>query len=170
MKYLVVNASPLILLGKIGRLELLVMPGRETITPISVVKEVKRKHTPETLALEYALDNFIEIFNDAPDALAVSSIIGEDISKGEVYVIAKARQLISEGHDVITVLDDRPARKGAQALSIPVTGTVGMVVHAVRSGNVTPDEGIAIMNELIYVGARLDPLIIRETVEKMHSM
>ena len=72
MKYLVVNASPLILLGKIGRLEILVMPGRETITPISVVKEVKRKHTPETLALEYALDNFIEIFDDAPDALAVS--------------------------------------------------------------------------------------------------
>jgi len=146
MKYLVVNASPLILLGKIGRLELLLMPGRKTITSSSVVKEVKRKHAPETLALECALDNFIEIFDDAPDALAVSSIMGEDISKGEVYIITKARQLISEGNDVIAVLDDRSARKGAQALSIPVTGTVGMVVHAVRSGNVTPDEGIAIMN------------------------
>ena len=46
------------------------------------------------------------------------------------------------GHDVIAVLDDKPVRKGAQALSIPVTGTLGMGFHAVQLVTITPEFGM----------------------------
>lgn len=170
MKYLVINASPIILLGKIGKLELLTMPGRKSITPIRVVEEVKRKKTPEALALENALDNWLNTFDDVPDALMISSIIGEDITRGEVDVIAKARQLSGEGYDVIAVLDDKPARQGAQALSIPVTGTLGMVFNAVRLGTITPESGIATVDELISVGARLDAVLVKKITDKIKSV
>ena len=100
----------------------------------------------------------------------ISSIIGEDIKRGEVDVIAKAHQLLGAGHDVIAVLDDKPARKGAQALSIPVTGTLGMVFHAVQSGKITPEFGIATVYELISVGARLDTMLVREIIDRMSSI
>lgn len=170
MKYLVINASPIILLGKIGKLELLMMAGRKSIAPILVVEEVKRKKTPETLALENALNNWLNTFDDVPNALMISSIIGEDIKRGEVDVIAKAHQLSGAGHDVIAVLDDKPARKGAQALSIPVTGTLGMVFHAVQLGTITPEFGIATVDELISVGARLDAMLVRKIIDKMSSI
>ncbi|MCK4928428.1 MAG: hypothetical protein KAR76_01715 [Methanosarcinales archaeon] len=169
MKYLVINASPIILLGKIGKLELLALSGRKSITPGRVVKEVMQKHSPEALALEYALNNWLEAFDDVSNALTISSIIGEDVKRGEVDVIAKAYQLLDEKHDVIAVLDDRTARHGAHALSIPITGTLGIVFNAVRIGKITPEVGIRTVNELISVGARLDAILVREMIDKINS-
>ena len=67
--------------------------------------------------------------------------------------------------DAIIVLDDLPARQGAEALSIPVTGTLGVVIHGVRSGFLTPAQGIEIVNSLLSIGARLDPLLVRKVIE-----
>ena len=169
MKYLVVNASPIILLGKIGRLGLLTIKGFITMTPDKVVQEVMIKQTPESLALENALHSWMKTFDNVSGVQTISSIIGEDVSRGEVDVIAKARQLLDEGHEVLAVLDDRSARKGAQALSIPITGTLGMVVHAVRSGNISSDDGIAVVNKLLSIGARLDYSLIKEIMETLRS-
>ncbi|MBE0524195.1 MAG: hypothetical protein IBX40_07675 [Methanosarcinales archaeon] len=169
MKYLVVNASPIILLGKIGRLGLLTIKGFITMTPDKVVQEVMIKQTPESLALENALHSWMKTFDNVSGVQTISSIIGEDVSRGEVDVIAKARQLLDEGHEVLAVLDDRSARKGAQALSIPITGTLGMVVHAVRSGNISSDDGIAVVNKLLSIGARFDYSLIKEIMETLRS-
>jgi len=169
MKYLVVNASPIILLGKIGRLDLLTINGFITMTPEKVVQEVMATQTPESLALENALHGRMKTFDNVSGVQTISSIIGEDVSKGEVDVIAKARQLLDERHEVLAVLDDRPARKGAQALSIPITGTFGMVGHAVRSGNISSDDGIAIVNKLLSIGARLDYFLIKEIMDTLRS-
>ena len=169
MKYLVVNASPIILLGKIGRLELLTIKGFITMIPEKVVQEVMVKHTPESLALENALHGLMKTFDNVSGVQTISSIIGEDVSRGEVDVIAKARQLLDEGHEVLAMLDDRPARKGAHALSIPITGTFGMVVHAVRSGNISSEEGIDVVNKLLSIGARLDYSLIKEIMETLRS-
>jgi len=165
MKYLVVNASPVILLGKIGRLDLLKVFDRKAITPLRVVHEVNRKTTPEALALKSATENWLEVFDDVSNASMIASIIGEDVSRGEVDVIGKAQQLVHDGHDVLVVLDDLPARQGAEALSIPMTGTLGVVIYGVRSGSVTPAEGIEIVNRLLLIGARLDPLLVRKVTE-----
>jgi predicted nucleic acid-binding protein len=165
MKYLIVNASPVILLGKIGRLDMLKMFDRKAMVPLRVVREVNRKKTPEALALKNATSNWLEVFDDVPNASIISSIIGEDVSRGEVDVIAKAQQLIHDGHDVVVVLDDLPARQGAEALSIQVTGTLGVVIHGVRSGFLTSAQGIEIVNSLLSIGARLDPLLVRKVIE-----
>ncbi|MGP8321987.1 MAG: hypothetical protein ACT6FE_06660 [Methanosarcinaceae archaeon] len=56
-------------------------------------------------------------------------LIGEDVLRGEVDVIAKLQQLIHDGHDVVVIPDDLPTRQGSEALSIPVTGILGVVIR-----------------------------------------
>jgi predicted nucleic acid-binding protein len=48
--------------------------------------------------------------------------------------------------------DDLDARKLAQRKGIPVSGTIGVLVAAVRSGIISPDEGNAMLSKMIDNG------------------
>jgi predicted nucleic acid-binding protein len=48
--------------------------------------------------------------------------------------------------------DDLDARRLAQRKGIPVSGTIGVLVAAVRSGIISPDEGNAMLSKMIDNG------------------
>ena len=123
----VVNASPLILLGKVDQVLLLQQLSDELIIPDGVAQEVQAKPDGER-ALEALIASptaRIETVGPIPRDVEVW-----DLGRGESEVLAWA--MTSEGCRV--VVDDLEARRCAQALGIGVIGTLGVVLRAKRTG------------------------------------
>lgn len=57
---------------------------------------------------------------------------GQDLDSGEAGVLAAA---IHRGGTAAT--DDRPARRLARAQDVPVTGSIGVLVHAIQAGELS---------------------------------
>ena len=89
----IVDASPLILLGKIGRLDLLRVGGSEVVVP-AVLEEVGGHEPDDAAAQEIVLTSWVRI---APSAPIPSSVQAWDLGAGETAVLALA-------------LDDRDAK------------------------------------------------------------
>jgi predicted nucleic acid-binding protein len=122
----VVNASPLILLGKAGQLHWLPRLGR-LIVPQSVADEVKAGGAgdPANDWLHGEGAAFI-----APDATVPELLASWNLGAGETAVIAGA--LLHSGAE--GVLDDAAARRCAAAHGVPVRGTISLVALAKNRG------------------------------------
>ena len=123
----VANASPLILLGKIGRLALLSELADEILVPDAVVREVGAKSEGGRGLLEITSLPGARVEADvsvSPDVAAWS------LGRGESQVIALTGVVPGSR----AVLDDLAARRCAQSLGLPVIGTLGVVLRAKRKG------------------------------------
>jgi predicted nucleic acid-binding protein len=119
----IANASPLILLGKIGRPDLLRAGVPEAVVPSAVLEEVGGHGTDRVTVQEIADASWISI---APPVPISSPVQAWDLGDGETAVLALAL-----GHrDCEAVLDDREAKRCAQSLGVPTRGTVGLVLLA----------------------------------------
>lgn len=123
----VVNASPLILLGKVDQVPLLQELSDELIIPDGVAQEVRAKPDGERTLEALAASPTVRI---ATVDLIPRDIEVWDLGRGESEVLAWA--LTSKGSRV--VVDDLEARRCAQALGIGVIGTLGVVLRAKRIG------------------------------------
>lgn len=121
---LVVNASPLILLGRIEHLWLLERMSPQIMIPQSVVAEItagRRRDASCDPTLAWAERYQVE------DTTLLSSVEGWGLGAGESQVIATL--LIHGGK---AVLDDRMGRRCAKAHGLSVVGTLGLVLLAKR--------------------------------------
>jgi len=123
----VANASPLILLGKIGQLALLTQLADELVIPEVVLREVSAKPDGEEAIDELVGTSGVRIELDR----SVSKVIEAwDLGLGESQVLA-----VSEGDlSSRAVLDDLEARRCAASIDVPVIGTLGVVLRAKRKG------------------------------------
>lgn len=120
----VCDTSPLILLAKIGRLELLFRLYDQVVIPISVLDEITARSTEETTAIVSLVENqTLEIQRGSPEVL---ERVPADLGAGEREVIALAMETEAD----IVVLDDREGRRIARASDLPVTGTIGILIEA----------------------------------------
>lgn len=123
---LIVNASPLISLGKIDGLRLLASPLFKVYVPRPVADEV----------LIQANDDAAQWLTDAGHACLVPArpldliLLAWDLGPGETSVIAEA----SHQTEAVAVLDDLAARRCAQSLGLRCTGTLGLLLMAKRRG------------------------------------
>lgn len=123
----VVNASPLILLGKIGRVALLSELSDELIVPAVVVREVGVKPEGKRVVSEVASLSGTRF----QDEIATSSEIAAwNLGRGESQVLALAGAYPRSR----AVLDDLDARRCAQSLGLSLIGTLGVVLRAKRKG------------------------------------
>lgn len=81
------------------------------------------------------------------------------LGKGESSCLSVA---ISQNFKVLT--DDLDARRLSQRRGVPVSGTIGVLVEAVRRGLLSSDEGNAVLSKMIAKGyfspfERLDELL-----------
>ena len=123
----VVNSSPLILLGRISRLDLLPALADEVLIPQTVLQELTVKSGQDWLAPTVSSHPGLVIVADVPISDAVRKW---NLGAGEAAVIAFC--LANTGHRA--VLDDLRGRRCAQALEIPLFGTLGVLVDARRQG------------------------------------
>lgn len=125
----VLNASPLILLGKINRLRLVDQLTSRTVVPRAVFDEITggEPNTYTQQTLDWAKQRV------QPDIAVPASIVAWDIGQGESQVLARC--LLQEGGKAI--LDDGKARAAALSHRIQLHGTLGIIIRAKRSGLIT---------------------------------
>lgn len=121
------NASPLILLGKIDRVALLSELSGVLIVPTVVAREVGAKPDGERIISEVSSLPGTRFESE----IATSSEIGVwNLGRGESQVLALAGAYPRSR----AVLDDLEARRCAQSLGLSLIGTLGVVLRAKRKG------------------------------------
>ena len=136
----VINASPLIYLGKLGALSLVPKLFDQIFTTTIVKREVLRyEHAPEQLVLEEAFESWLEIA-DPQNNFLMKKLQGLQIHQGEASILTLAKELITERKDAIGIIDDLAAREVARTLGITVTGTIGILLRGKKTGLITKND------------------------------
>ena len=129
-KNMVINASPIILLGKADFLKTMSPLAKTWIIPDGVIHEVQAKRPIDPYLSGLASNSEVvrkTVLNIHP------SIAAWDLGRGESEVLTLALEKSRTG----VVLDDLQARKCAELFEIPLIGTLGLVVLAKRKGLIT---------------------------------
>lgn len=114
----VVNASPLILLGKVEQIQLLGALAEQIAVPRAVIREVSAKPDGErSVQTLTAFESAIIVDDEVPPA----NILSWDLGFGETQVISHA---VANTSDRV-VIDDLEARRCAKAMGLAVIGTLG---------------------------------------------
>jgi len=119
----VVNASPLIILDRLGQLDLLARLGHTLVVPTGVLAEVSRGPRPIP-------QSRLESFRTATVEVIDAIVAGWDLGRGESEVLTYA---VVERADV-AVLDDRAARRCADVLGLVAHGTLHVLLQAKKAG------------------------------------
>lgn len=126
----VLNASPLIYLGKKRRTSLLRLVFERVLVPVEVEKEImKLDDSPEAIQLRDAIqEGWIEVERPSENKKKqIAKLFGE-IDEGEAAVIA----LAVEGHGENVVIDDAEARTAAEYFELKVQGTLYVILEAYK--------------------------------------
>jgi predicted nucleic acid-binding protein len=156
MKDVVVNASPLILLHKIDRIELLNNLFEKVYVPIAVQNEV---NYAEDTGDNNILQNLDFISITVNNQLAIKSMLGR-LHIGEVEVIVGA----IENSIQLVVLDDNHARNKAKQLGLDVTGNLGLLLRAYKKGIISNLEAeiLKLRNAGMYIADDIIRSILKE--------
>lgn len=151
----IANASPIIVLAKIGRLDILLGGDRTLIVPEAVATEVVQG------LLQDAARQAIESgWGSKPvPVMPDPAVIEWGLGPGETAVLSLAKN-----KDAVALVDDRAARMAAKALGIRVLGTLGVVLRARREGRIS--SSVEILQALRQAGLRLNDTVIREALPK----
>jgi predicted nucleic acid-binding protein len=126
----VVNASPIILLARVGQLDLLQRLGPAVVIPDAAVLEICRSGPSDPAVQALAQATWLIKVDPGPIPANVAAF---GLGDGENAVLAHA--LANPGSGAI--IDDQAARNAAAALGIPHQGTLGVVVFAKTQGFIT---------------------------------
>lgn len=151
----VVNASPLIVLSKIEHQHILEQLADEIVLPAAVAAEIVAGPIDDP-ARRYLKAEPLPIIDVPPDSVVYSW----DLGTGEAAVLSYARQNVGWK----AIVDDGMARRCARTLSVPLIGTLGVIIRACQAGIIP--EAAPVMKAMLHHGFRLDQRIIREVLWK----
>ena len=169
----IINASPLIYLGKIGALTLLPKLFTECYTTLIVKKEVLRdNNAPEFSVLKESFSNWISLKEPTNQHL-VNRLKELNIHTGEASVIALAKELQDNSDEIIMIIDDLAAREIARTLDLKVTGTIGVLIKSLNLKFITVEKckdflHILVENTTFRISSALFSKILKE-IEKIHD-
>lgn len=127
MPAVVSNTGPLIALALIGQFGLLRSLFATVLIPPAVRGEVLREPTLSAL-LSAVADGWIS--EQAPIDTSAINLLNETLDRGESEAIALAQQTVAPW----VILDDLAARHVAEAMGLPVIGTLGVLLQAKEAG------------------------------------
>ena len=145
-KPVIINNSPLVALWELGHLALLRALYTKVLMPEEVAEEFLRK---EPMARETALDaaTWLEVVQLA---IPLDDSDYPELERGEAAVLA----LAAERGARLVIFDDLDARQYAQRLHLTVTGTVGILLAAKKTGFIDVIEPLLpdLRNNGMYLG------------------
>jgi predicted nucleic acid-binding protein len=148
----VVNASPLILLARIGRADLLRTLPQKVVIPRAVADEINAGPLDDPARGVLACGEFQIVDTPAPE----TGVLAWDLGAGETAVLSLA--LSEPGWTAI--LDDAAARKCARSFALEIKGTLAVVVMAKQCGLISSAADLIRM--LQHAGYRIDNRLVRE--------
>jgi predicted nucleic acid-binding protein len=149
----VVDSSPLIALARVGTAGWLAALAEEIVVPADVAAEVAAGPPDEARAIVEV--GGLRIVSTPPPPGAVAEW---DLGAGETAVLALC--LTEPGWTAI--LDDEAARRCARSLSVPVRGTLAVVILARHRGLTSSAAGV--LRAMRANGFRLDDDTIRRAL------
>lgn len=153
----IVNASPLIVLAKAGRLSLIEGLCNNVYVPDAVRKEVMAGPTddPARLAL-------VAGWGRQADSLhSPASLVEWGLGAGETAVLALALQ-----HRPCTaLLDDAAARAAARTLGVPTLGTLAVVVRAKIRGLIP--SAAQVIHEIRQAGLYVSDRVVTDALRRI---
>jgi predicted nucleic acid-binding protein len=125
------NAGPLIALAKIGQLGLLLKLFDEILIPHEVYSEVVTNGlllgAPDAGSVDFLVRKGHILVKDVPVPTPIPEW-AKAIDMGEVQVLLLA---LNESADWV-LIDNAHARKAARLMSVPVKGTIGLLLESLR--------------------------------------
>lgn len=133
----IINASPLIYLGKIGAITLLPKLFSTCYTTTIVKKEVLGdKNVPEFLILKECFSDWLTVKNPSSKQL-IKRLEDLQIHSGEASIIALGKEMRDKTEEIIIIIDDLTAREIVRTLNLKITGTLGIVLKALHQRLIT---------------------------------
>lgn len=140
------NATPLIALSRIGRLDVLKKLFGTLIIPEAVFSEVAADGKKRAGSKEVASADWVrrqEVANTT-----VVDFLSVTVDAGEAEAIALAKEIKAD----LLLIDDREGRKLAESVGIPIAGTIGLLLRYYRGD---PGSFKLALDELISEGFRV---------------
>ena len=149
-KTIISDTSCLILLDKIGEIEILHKLFGTIITTLEVIEE-----------FGLPLPSWIKV--QQPADKNYQTIIENSVDKGEASAIALAVEL----DDCLLIIDDLKGRKFAQQLGLTIIGTLGVIVDAKLAGIITSVKPILLKIKMtnFRLSEKLELLILKKANE-----
>ena len=148
----IVNASPLILLAKVGQIHLLLDLTQELVVPAAVAGEVQAGPASDPAGRWLRSEGARWVQAD----LSVDPAIAAwDLGSGETAVLNWA----SQRRTFEAILDDRAARKCALIHRIPYRGTLGVILAAKKAGLIPAAKPVC--NQIVEAGLRIDASVLQ---------
>jgi len=161
---IVSNASPLIYLAKVGKLELLKIFGEIYIpeeVKVEVVDRDKALGKQDSYMVEKAIkEGWIKVLKTEPVDIPIK------LHPGEIAVLSLAKKLEVKG----VLVDEKPARFAAKLLNLKPRGTVFVLLKALKEGLIDLDEFIDTLSEMIRQGFRLKEEIVIEAIKEANRI
>ena len=156
----VCNASPLITLAKAGLMEVMHSLFDHVVVPRAVVNEVMAGNIEDPCRHELSSVSWLERVVLEPPASRLSTL---HLGAGEAEVIEWSLRY----PEYIALLDDRAARRSAEALGVRCAGTLRVLFEAHRRNMIVsfPDA----VKRLKAAGLYCDQQIIDQVADKQQS-
>lgn len=150
----IVNNTPLVALWTLRRLDLFQLLFDEVLAPAAVHAEflaIERTLRQSTLASAFWIHP-----TQLADPRRADTLMGIGRGEAEVLVLAQER------HARLVVIDDLRARRYAKRLTIPLTGTLGLLVLAKSEGHLA--KVYPLIHELQLAGIFFSASLVKDVL------
>ena len=152
------NASPLIILSKLGQFDLLTRLFTEIIIAPEVWEEVVVKGAGLPGSAEVRQASWIRVESVSNGAQLVTWQTQHNLGLGELATVLLAKELAAD----LALIDERRARVLAQAEGVSPFGTIGMLELGYRKGEIVDLRQA--YQSLLAVGARVDRRVLNQSL------
>jgi predicted nucleic acid-binding protein len=152
---LIVDSSPLIILGKTGLLDLLRILGDPVLIPTAVHGEIQQGGEDDIAVAALREATWIQVVDTGLESSPLGTF---GLDAGEEAVLALALSI----PDSQVLIDDQAARRYAKALKLRYTGCLGLVLLAKQHG--VFQKARPVLEEMRQAGLRLTDRIVNDSL------
>jgi len=166
----VFDATPLIYLAKVDRLDLVDTLDQQCVVPELVCEEVVEdgldEGYPDARRIEHAVENgLLEVIDVEQTELFDRLRANENLSDADVAVL-----ICAAAHDGVAVMDEAYGRDVADVEGITTRGTAYLVLSLAKSGAIDVSEARSTIDAMVEKGWYCSPSVYTKIVQKLDSI
>lgn len=164
----ILDATPLIYLAKLGKIKLLKKLFDEVLVPEKVYQEVvvigKKEGYSDSLIVENAIKEGW-IFVESVQSDKNLEDHAPELDLGEIEVLGFGERYKED--EILLLIDDAAGRKLAAAFGFDVKGTIYVLLKGYKNGILSKKETKELLNKLIQNGFRLSPEVYSRLLKEL---